>query len=416
LIYYLLISVSLAQPQWYTQNSGVNRELTDVCFVDPNNGWISGWTGTMLHTTDGGNTWTPQNIPPNNAYFSVFFTDTLNGWASGYGGKIVHTSDGGQTWVDQIAPNSRDFYRIYFVNSDIGWIAGGDAGIFPNYIPHRVILHTSNGGVNWSAQYSGSYESLLRSIIFVNQNNGYATGESGIIMKTTDGGSSWSQQVIPSFHFYDIFFVDSLTGWVTGEYLGLPHYTAVFKTTDGGANWNETQFGSDENFSSIYFTDNLNGWVVGGDDNNEAIVYQTSDGGANWALQNIPSVNYLYRVFFFDENFGWASGHLGTIISTSSAVPIEPKPSVPIGFSLEQNYPNPFNPSTTIAFSLTQNSKVSLEIYNLVGQRVTTLISGYLSAGKHTFNWHASDKPSGVYLCKLTSGQQTKIIKMILMK
>jgi len=320
--FFLFSSVSLTQPLWYEQESGGNRELTDVHFVDQNNGWISGWTETMLHTTDGGATWTNQNIPPNNAYYSVFFTDLLNGWATGYAGKIVHTTDGGETWTDQTAPFNTEYYRICFINSNEGWIAGGDAGGFPSYISHRVILHTTNGGVTWIQQYGQAYESLLRSIYFVDQNNGYTTGESGIIMKTTDGGSNWSQQVIPSFHFYDIFFADNLTGWVTGEYLGLPHYTSVFRTTDGGINWTESAFGTDENLSSVYFIDNMKGWAVGGA-NSQGLVYYTSDGGVNWIQQNIPTTEYLYKVFFIDENHGWASGHLGTILSTVNPVPVE---------------------------------------------------------------------------------------------
>jgi len=323
-IFLLFSQVSYTQPLWFEQNSGVNRELTDVCFVDHNNGWISGWTETMLHTTDGGNTWNPQNILPNNAYFSVFFTDILNGWASGYAGKIVHTTDGGETWVDQTAPFNTDYYKIYFLNSQTGWIVGGDAGSFPSYISHRVILHTNNGGATWSLQYGEAYKSILKSIYFVDQNTGYATGESGIVMKTTDGGANWLEQtVIPSFHFFDIHFVNSTTGWVIGKYLGVPHYAAIFKTTDGGNNWTETSLGIDESLSGIYFTDNIHGWVVGGDSNNEGIIYYTSDGGANWVPQNIPPVEYLYRIFFFDENHGWASGHLGTIISTLNPVPVE---------------------------------------------------------------------------------------------
>ena len=324
LIFFFLLysSISLTQPQWYEQNSGGNRELTDVHFVDHYNGWISGWTGTMLHTTDGGATWIPQNIPPSNAYYSVFFTDLLNGWATAYAGKIVHTTDGGQTWTEQTAPITTEYYESYFINSNVGWLAGGDVGGFPSYISHRVILFTSNGGATWTEQYGEAYESPLKSIYFVDQHYGYATGEFGIIMKTTNGGVNWTLQEIPSFHFRNIFFIDNLTGWVTGYYLGLPHYTAVFKTTDGGINWIETQFGTDESLSGIYFVDNMNGWTVGGNDSG-GIVYYTSDGGANWTLQNIPSVEYLYRAYFCDSNCGWASGHLGTIISTVNPVPVE---------------------------------------------------------------------------------------------
>ena len=321
--FFIFMSVSLAQPQWYLQNSGGNRELTDVCFVDENNGWISGWTETMLHTTDGGISWTPQNIPPTNAYFSVNFTDVLNGWATGYAGKIVHTTDGGQNWLDQTAPYNTDYYKVFFIDSNTGWIAGGDAGGFPSYISHRVILHTSNGGATWILQYGQAYESLLRSIYFVDQNNGYATGESGIIMKTTDGGNNWTQNVISSFHFYDVFFANTSTGWVIGEYLGVPHYAAIFKTTDGGNSWDETQLGTDESLGGINFSDLMHGYAVGGNASNGGLIYYTSDGGTNWIQQNIPATEYLYRVFFFDGNHGWASGHLGTIISTVNPLPVE---------------------------------------------------------------------------------------------
>ena len=416
----LSISICYAQPGWHTQNSGVNRELTDVCFVDQNNGWISGWTGTMLHTTNGGDTWTPQNIPPSNAYYSVFFTDLLNGWATGYDGRIVNTTDGGQTWVFQTAPVSTDFYKVYFVNSNIGWIAGGDAGTFPNYIDYRAILYTSNGGASWSAQYSQTHKSRLNSIIFVDQNNGYAAGESGVIMKTTDGGSNWSEQEIPSFNFGNIFFIDNLTGWVTGLYLGLPHRTAVFKTTNGGINWVETPFGTDESLSDIYFADNMNGWAVGGNGSG-GIVYYTTDGGDNWTLQNIPSVNSLYRLYFCDENCGWAVGHLGTIIATDNPNVIEPEPSSPTEFSLEQNYPNPFNPETTIRYDLAKGSEISLTIYNIAGEKVRTLVDNFQSAGSKSVVWDGRNDrgqivSSGVYIYQLEAGEFVDIKKMIFMK
>ncbi|MEJ2105621.1 MAG: YCF48-related protein [Ignavibacteriaceae bacterium] len=147
ILLFAFFSLSLfAQSNWYAQNSGVNRELTGVYFVDENNGWICGWTGTILHTTDGGQTWNPQTCPPTNAYYSVFFTDSQHGWATGYYGKLVHTSDGGQTWEIQPSPTTSDIYSVYFINSNEGWAAGGDYGSFPSYIKHRVILHTTNGG------------------------------------------------------------------------------------------------------------------------------------------------------------------------------------------------------------------------------------------------------------------------------
>jgi len=317
----------LAQSNWFIQNSGVNRELTGVSFIDENTGWISGWTGTILKTTDGGQTWDKlQNVPPNNAYYSVSFTDAMNGWATGYAGKIIHTTDGGETWTAQTSPVNTDLYDVYFINSQKGWIAGGDEGAFPSYIDTRVIFATTNGGATWTAQYSQSYKSLLKSIYFKDDNNGYATGLNGVLMRTSNGGSSWTEQTInSSFTFYDVFSTNVNTGYVVGEDLNLPHHSSVFKTTDGGNTWNESSLGMDEILTSVYFIDALKGWAVGNDygNGNIAIVYRTTDGGDNWVSQSIPPVDALANVFFTDGTRGWAVGHLGTIIAYESQVPVE---------------------------------------------------------------------------------------------
>jgi photosystem II stability/assembly factor-like uncharacterized protein len=327
LITILVFSTSgYSQISWYSQNSGTNRELTDVCFVDDNNGWISGWTETMLHTTDGGQTWTSQTVPPNNAYYSVFFTDSQNGWASGYAGKIIHTTDGGQNWSSQSPPTNYDLYDLYFINADTGWAAGGDFASFPSGIDDRIILNTTNGGNTWTIQHGEAYKQPLKSIYFIDQNSGYATGPGGVIMHTTDGGINWAeQQVLSSFSFNDVFFSDPNTGFVVGDYLGLPHHSVIYKTTDGGSNWIETQLGTDEIIDGIYFTDEMNGWAAGNNygSGNIGVVYHTTDGGENWIVQSTPAIDALFSIYFTDANHGWATGHLGTVIATESPVPVE---------------------------------------------------------------------------------------------
>lgn len=88
---------------------------------------------------------------------------------------------------------------------------------------------------------------------------------------------------------------------------------------------------------------------------------------------------------------------------------------------LYQNYPNPFNPATTISFYLPEASEVKLEIYNLVGQKIETLYSGFLDKGLHEFPWvstfsKSSSIASGIYFYKLTAGQFTITKKMALLK
>ena len=85
-------------------------------------------------------------------------------------------------------------------------------------------------------------------------------------------------------------------------------------------------------------------------------------------------------------------------------------------FQLQQNFPNPFNPATTIAFELPQTEFVRLQIYNTLGEEVSTLVSGRLTAGKYEYEWDAVNFPSGVYLYKLQAGEYINVKKMVLMK
>lgn len=77
--------------------------------------------------------------------------------------------------------------------------------------------------------------------------------------------------------------------------------------------------------------------------------------------------------------------------------------AAPETFELFQNYPNPFNPSTSISYQLPVNAHVSLKIFNLLGQEVTTLVEGVQASGYHQALWHASRQATGIYLYQITA-------------
>ena len=89
---------------------------------------------------------------------------------------------------------------------------------------------------------------------------------------------------------------------------------------------------------------------------------------------------------------------------------------IPAYYKLEQNYPNPFNPSTTIQFSIPEQSFVKLEVFNSLGEKVSTLVSEDLNAGNYQYEWNAEKLSSGIYFYKLITGNFTETKKMILMK
>ena len=88
----------------------------------------------------------------------------------------------------------------------------------------------------------------------------------------------------------------------------------------------------------------------------------------------------------------------------------------PEKFELWQNYPNPFNPLTNIDFALPQGSMVTLEVFNIVGERTAVLYEGYMKAGFHSLVWNASELPSGVYFYRLDAGSIRVVKKCVLLK
>ncbi len=121
----------------------------------------------------------------------------------------------------------------------------------------------------------------------------------------------------------------------------------------------------------------------------------------------------------------WWGSEWGGVYRTLDLMPLtsvdDQSGLIPAQFNLSQNYPNPFNPSTTINFSLPVNAKVKIDIVNILGQKIKTLVDADYSAGNHELNFNASNLSSGIYIYRIdASGQNGKVFssskKMILMK
>jgi hypothetical protein len=98
-----------------------------------------------------------------------------------------------------------------------------------------------------------------------------------------------------------------------------------------------------------------------------------------------------------------------------------PSETLPDGFSLAQNYPNPFNPTTQIEYTIPTSEHVTLEIYNINGQLVKTLVDEVVSSGTHTVEWDATSDSgnqvaTGIYFYRLTAGDITQTKKMSFLK
>jgi GH18 family chitinase len=131
----------------------------------------------------------------------------------------------------------------------------------------------------------------------------------------------------------------------------------------------------------------------------------------------LPSASFTR---FWIQN--WAGGTTEAYVDNIRLIPasgktgVNPHPEIPKDYGLAQNYPNPFNPSTTIEFSLPRAETASLIVYDLLGNVVTTLVSGFATAGTHRVTWNAQTNSSGVYFYRLQAGSFSDVKRLVILK
>lgn len=186
---------------WVPGSPSVSRDFNKIFIINSQNMIIAGGEHsdsvpggmqTILRTANGGQTWNVVRDQPGHWLNSVYFPSGTTGFAVGDSGTILKTTNGGATWTPVVAPIQRNFNAIWFADASHGFIAGG----YPSSDSVRTLLQTNNGGNTWSIHIDEP-GTMLRDIHFADSSTGYAVGDSAIVLKTTDGGISWVQVVIP---------------------------------------------------------------------------------------------------------------------------------------------------------------------------------------------------------------------------
>ncbi len=148
------------------------------------------------------------------------------------------------------------------------------------------------------------------------------------------------------------------------------------------------------------------------EDPHEAVLYTRSDEGEG-EFEIIDPTEYDQ-----DENEIYASVESFSefVIAKGYDVSSEDKDEIPAEFTLNQNYPNPFNPTTTIKYELPEEASVRIEVYNILGQHVSTLVDENRQAGQHEVTFDGSELSSGTYIYRIEAGDYTESRQMMLVK
>jgi len=213
-------------------------------FKNANEGFITGkTTGDIYRTVDGGDSWIVFTVPSfatTKAYHDFFFIDELTGYVIGVGGKVAKTTDGGLTWVltgDNIS-TAHSLYCTYWKSATNGY-AGSGSGLL--YI-------TTDGGVTWTSITVGG-SSNIRDIWFSSADNGVLVKENGEIFYTNTGGNtvgSWIAATESAASQIHAVTCDASGVWWAGGYSNEASQQgnswALMKSVDGGATWTEESF------------------------------------------------------------------------------------------------------------------------------------------------------------------------------
>ena len=206
-------------------------------------------------------------------------------------------------WTPQTSGTTMNLHGVAFVGDSYGW-AVGDGG---------TILATSNGGSTWTPQTSGTSSNLF-SVAFPDLVHGWAVGANGTILYTGDGGSTWTPQSsgFGSDNLVDITAPDSMHAWISGwGRCPSPCNRIILGTSNAGTLW--TMQNSHGGYG-IAFSGDSYGWAVDG----VGSIVATTNGGSMWNPQTSGTSQDLGGVAFSGISDGWAVGFNGTILGTTN--------------------------------------------------------------------------------------------------
>jgi photosystem II stability/assembly factor-like uncharacterized protein len=303
---------------------------------------------------------------------------------------------------------------IYFLDSLNGYLSGYTGGIFK----------TTNGGSNWftvnidTAFCQYLYLFPKNNFSFLNAQTGFACGGQidiqGIIWKTTDSGFNWFTYCITPEPLYNIKAINSSKIISTGGDFEYGAITA--QSHDGGNLWHYDTTGMFGIGRSLAFRTPSELWVPLSFSQAWAVNLDSGSINSPWYRIDAPDTTSVYAAEFLSPVTGWAFGSNGAIMKYNSSVIGISENQHPVKLTLFQNYPNPFNPSTTISYQLEKPEFVKITIYDLLGRQVKLIVEGMRPAGLNKFKFINFDLASGVYIYKVEAGKLSETKKMVLLK
>jgi photosystem II stability/assembly factor-like uncharacterized protein len=326
--------------------------FNDLDFADITTGYIVCNDGKIIKTVNGGLSWTFQNSGTDKHLTGVSFVNSLTGYAVGDSATVLKTTTGGASWVDMgrvdTIVNLKD---VKFHDANTGYIIGRNSVYVEGAVP---VFKTTNGGTSWVRQNASYLLGLslcikdantvfamghfgeiskstnrgsdwavvnyhayasVNSMQFLNDSVGIAAGSDGYILKTVDGGNTWTSfgplPLSNNHQYFTVAFTSNTNGFLMGE------RGHILKTTNAGTSYDTVSAGLRNNLTCVQFINALTGYTAG----RSKTLLKTTDGGLSWitrsAINNNPNSLIFWSMHFINENTGYLGYDLGIIARTT---------------------------------------------------------------------------------------------------
>jgi photosystem II stability/assembly factor-like uncharacterized protein len=288
---------------WITVSTGSIDDLKAISFFNSNYGIAAGDWGKIFSTTNGGSNWSMFTDPYMGFFTFVNYKDLQNAFVSGLGSNIYKTTNNGLNWS-----------LVYVYANIISTIKWNSAGTGFAFGTPGDIFNTFNNGSSWNRLQPNGLNMQIFGASVSPGGTIWVAADSGMILNSTNSAQSWNPLIrdyITKSDLNSVFFTDNNTGFACGN------NGVIIKTTNAGLNWTHTGLIISRHFKSVKFLNSNTGFVCGGDNGITGLIYKTTDSGSTWSLSNQDSAS-LNSIHFVNQSTGWAAGNFGYILKSTN--------------------------------------------------------------------------------------------------
>jgi hypothetical protein len=396
LIATLFSSTNLLIAQW-VKTPGLEGYFAKSFAVSGTSMFVGTELDGIIRSTDNGTNWNQVNNGVPKIGVASLVVSNQNIFAGIYGGGVFFSNNNGTSWT-------RIDTGLTYPNINTLFINGSNLFVGLNWGEYVYMIN--NKEWTWSSNYWYGFVEPPTVLSFASNDSYLFAGTfgNGVFLLNNNMWNSVNTGLTNKY-------VSTLCANDSNLFVGTTG--GIFLSTDNGNNWNAVNNGLDDTHI-LSLLANGSSLFAGTYDG----IFLSTNNGTNWNAVNTGLSDMIYCLIIFNSilyagtDVGVWQRPLSEIISGVIDIYRE----TPLSYILEQNYPNPFNPSTTIRYALPTQSFVTLKVYNILGQEITTLVSGKQEAGFHYTIFQNNLLPSGVYYYNLSTGEFSETKKLILIR